>query len=88
MTRAAHAAAMDAKAKLQEIAAKDLGGAPADYDVANERVVRKGGGRGMTLAQAATRAIALGGKYDGHEVRQGRRTRSPRRPPRRSPARG
>ena len=68
MTRAAHAAAMDAKAKLQEIAAKDLGGAPADYEVANERVVRKGVGRGMTLAQAATRAIALGGKYDGHEV--------------------
>jgi xanthine dehydrogenase molybdenum-binding subunit len=68
MTRAAHAAAMDAKAKLQEIAAKDFGGSPADYEVANERVFRKGGGRGMTLAQAATRAIALGGKFDGHEV--------------------
>ena len=68
MTRAAHAAAMDAKAKLQEIAAKDLGGAPADYEVANERVFRKGGGRGMSLADAAKRAIALGGKYDGHEV--------------------
>jgi xanthine dehydrogenase molybdenum-binding subunit len=68
MTRAAHAAAMDAKEKLQEIAAKDLGGAPADYEVANERVFRKGGGRGMSLADAAKRAIALGGKYDGHEV--------------------
>jgi CO/xanthine dehydrogenase Mo-binding subunit len=68
MTRAAHAAAMDAKAKLQEIAAKDLGGSPSDYEVANERVFRKGGGRGMTLADAAKRAIALGGKYDGHEV--------------------
>jgi CO/xanthine dehydrogenase Mo-binding subunit len=68
MTRAAHAAAMDAKAKLQEIAAKDLGGSPTDYEVANERVFRKGGGRGMTLADAAKRAIALGGKYDGHEV--------------------
>jgi CO/xanthine dehydrogenase Mo-binding subunit len=68
MTRAAHATAMDAKAKLQEIAAKDLGGAPEDYEVANERVFRKGGGAGMTLAQAAQRAIRLGGKYDGHEL--------------------
>jgi CO/xanthine dehydrogenase Mo-binding subunit len=67
MTRAAHAAAMDAKVKLQEIAAKDLGGAPSDYEVANERVFGKGGGRSMTLAQAAKRAIELGGKYDGHE---------------------
>ena len=41
---------------------------PSDYDVANERVFRKGGGRGMSLADAAKRAIALGGKYDGHEV--------------------
>jgi CO/xanthine dehydrogenase Mo-binding subunit len=68
MTRAAHATAMDAKAKLQEIAAMDLGGAPEDYEVANERVFRKGGGAGMTLAQAAQRAIRLGGKYDGHEL--------------------
>ena len=51
MTRAAHAAGMDAKKKLQEIAAKDLGGKPEDYEVANERVFRKGGGAGMTLAQ-------------------------------------
>jgi len=68
MTRAAHATAMDAKAKLQEIAAMDLGGAPEDYELANERVFRKGGGAGMTLAQAAQRAIRLGGKYDGHEL--------------------
>ena len=53
MTRAAHATAMDAKQKLQEIAAKNLGGKPEDYEVANERVFRKGGGAGMTLAQAA-----------------------------------
>ena len=53
MTRAAHAAAMDARKKLQEIAAKNLGGKPEDYEVANERVFRKGGGAGMTLAQAA-----------------------------------
>jgi CO/xanthine dehydrogenase Mo-binding subunit len=67
MTRAAHAVAMDARQKLQEIAAKSLGGTPDDYVVANERVLRKGSGSGMTLAQAAQRAIELGGKYDGHE---------------------
>jgi xanthine dehydrogenase molybdenum-binding subunit len=68
MTRAASAVATDAIKKLQEIAAKDLGGKPEDYVVANERVSRKGGGAGMTLAQAAKRAIQLGGKYDGHEL--------------------
>jgi len=68
MTRAAHAAGMDAKKKLQEIAAKDLGGRPDDYEVANERVFRKGGGPGMTLAKAAQRAIELGGAFDGHEL--------------------
>jgi CO/xanthine dehydrogenase Mo-binding subunit len=68
MTRAAHAAGMDARTKLQEIAAKSLGGQPDDYEVADERVFRKGGGRGLTLAEAAGRAIELGGKYDGHEL--------------------
>ncbi len=68
MTRAAHAAGMEAKKKLQEIAAKTLGGKPENYEVANERVFHKGGGRGMTLAQAARRAIQLGGAYDGHEA--------------------
>src|ERR1700730_14452781 len=68
MTRAAHAVAMDARKKLQEIAAKDLGGKPEDYDVAGERVFRKGGGAGMTLARAAQRAVQLGGVYDGHEL--------------------
>ena len=68
MTRAAHAVAMDARKKLQEIAAKDLGGKPENYDVAGERVFRKGGGAGMSLAKAAQRAIQLGGVYDGHEL--------------------
>ena len=68
MTRAAHAGAMDAKRKLQEIAAKDHGGRPEDYEVGHERVYHKGSGGGMTLAQAAQRAIALGGTYDGHEL--------------------
>jgi CO/xanthine dehydrogenase Mo-binding subunit len=67
MTRAAHATASDAVRKLQEIAATTLGGRPDDYVVANERVARAGG-RGMTLAQAAQKAIELGGTYDGHEL--------------------
>src|SRR5207253_11211957 len=46
MTRAAYATAMDARQKLKEIAAKKLGGKPENYDVANERVFRKGGGAG------------------------------------------
>ena len=68
MTRAAYATAMDAKRKLQEIAARKLGGKPEQYEVANERVFRQGGGAGMTLAQAAKYAIQLGGVYDGHEA--------------------
>jgi xanthine dehydrogenase molybdenum-binding subunit len=67
MTRAALAVATETKKKLQDIAAKTHGGKPEDYDVANERVFRKGGGASMTLAQAAQQAIKLGGAYDGHE---------------------
>jgi CO/xanthine dehydrogenase Mo-binding subunit len=68
MTRAAHAAALDAINKLQEIAAKTFGGNPAAYRVANERVSGPGGS--LTLAQAAQKAIDLGGVYDGHDVPQ------------------
>jgi len=69
MTRANLAGAVDARRKLQEIAAKDLGGKPTDYALGNERVYRRDNpSRGMTYAQAATRAIALGGKFDGHEL--------------------
>ena len=39
MTRANLAGAVDARLKLQEIAAKDLGGAPADYTLGHERVL-------------------------------------------------
>ncbi len=67
-TRAAHAAASDAIKKCQEIAAKALGGRPEDYVLENERVHRKGGGAGMTLAQVAQKAIEMGGRFDGHEV--------------------
>jgi CO/xanthine dehydrogenase Mo-binding subunit len=68
MTRAAHAAGMDARTKLQKIAAATLGGQPDQYEVAGERVFRKGGGRGLSLAEAAKKAVELGGIYDGHEL--------------------
>ena len=46
----------------------DLGGAPADYDIGGERVFLKSDPtKGLTYAQAAQRAIELGGKFDGHE---------------------
>ncbi len=66
MTRAAHAAASDAIAKAKEIAARTLGGNAASYRVANERV--SDGTRSMTLAEVAQRAIALGGRFDGHQL--------------------
>jgi CO/xanthine dehydrogenase Mo-binding subunit len=69
MTRANLAGAENARLKLQEIAAKDLGGAPGDYELGGERVYRKGDpSRGISYARAAARAIELGGKYDGHEL--------------------
>ncbi len=69
MTRANYAGAMDARRKLQEIAARDLGGAPGEYEIGGERVYHRGSpGRGLSYAQAARRAIELGGKYDGHEL--------------------
>jgi xanthine dehydrogenase molybdenum-binding subunit len=68
MTRASYAVATECKKRLQEIAAKSLGGQPEQYEVAGGRVFRKGGGAGMTFAQAAQHAIKLGGIYDGHEV--------------------
>jgi CO/xanthine dehydrogenase Mo-binding subunit len=69
MTRANMAGAEDARQKLQEIAAKDLGGTPQDYVLGNERVYRRDTpSRGLTYAQAAKRAIELGDKYDGHAL--------------------
>jgi xanthine dehydrogenase molybdenum-binding subunit len=68
MTRAAFAVATECKQKLKEVAAKSLGGNPEDYEVAGGRVSRKGGGAGLSLAQAAQKAIVLGGIYAGHEA--------------------
>ena len=67
-TRANHAAGLDAKQKLQEIAARDLGGRPEDYETSDGRVYRRSNpSQGMTLGRAATRAIELGGRYSGEE---------------------
>jgi len=69
ISRSNHAGAMDAKQKLLEIAAMDLGGRPDDYRVGGGRVYqRANSARHLTFAQAAQRAIKLGGKYDGHEL--------------------
>jgi xanthine dehydrogenase molybdenum-binding subunit len=69
MTRANLAGAVDARLKLQELAANELGGAPQDYTVGGERVYRRDNpSRGLTYGQAAARAIELGGKFDGHEL--------------------
>jgi CO/xanthine dehydrogenase Mo-binding subunit len=67
MTRTNYVAAQDLLAKLREIAAKDLGGKPEDYDVDGAKVFSKAG-KSMSYADAAKRAIALGGKFDGHEL--------------------
>jgi xanthine dehydrogenase molybdenum-binding subunit len=71
MTRASLAGAEDAKAKLLALAARDFGGAPQDYAIGNERVYSKANpARGLSYGQAAARAIALGGVFDGHELPQ------------------
>ncbi|MFQ5791609.1 MAG: xanthine dehydrogenase family protein molybdopterin-binding subunit, partial [Acidobacteriota bacterium] len=68
-TRANFAAAMDAKRKLQEIASMDLGGSGDDYEVGNGRVYLKANpSRRLSFAQAARRAIELGGKFSGYEL--------------------
>jgi CO/xanthine dehydrogenase Mo-binding subunit len=69
MTRANHAAAMDAKQKLKELAAMELGGSAADYDIGGEKVFRRGApSRALSYADAARRAIERGGRFDGHEL--------------------
>jgi CO/xanthine dehydrogenase Mo-binding subunit len=69
MTRTNYVAAMDAVAKLKEIAAMELGGAADDYDIGEHKVFLKSDPRqSLTYQQAAQLAIDLGGKFDGHEV--------------------
>ena len=68
-TRSNYAAAMDALHKLKEIAAMDLGGEVDEYEVGEHRVFRREQpDQFLTYAQAAQRAIELGGVYSGQEV--------------------
>ena len=67
-TRANHAAAEALVGLLQELAAQELGGSPGSYRVADGRVFRAGAPSvGMDFAQAARRAVVLGGKFSGEE---------------------
>jgi CO/xanthine dehydrogenase Mo-binding subunit len=69
MTRTNYVAAQDMLAKLKEIAAQDLGGKPDDYDVDGAKVfARANASKALSYGDAAKRAIALGGKFDGHEL--------------------
>lgn len=69
MGRSYHAAAMDAKQKLLEIAAAEFGGDAGDYEIADEVVfATQDSSKKMTYAEAAQKAIEMGGKYDGHET--------------------
>ena len=69
MVRTNVVAAWDAIAKLKEIAAMDLGGSPDDYDIGDHRVFAKADPQqSLTYAEAAQRAIELGGKFSGEEA--------------------
>ena len=68
-SRTMYVAALDAKAKLTEIAAQVLGGKADDYDLGNEKVVSKADpSKSITYAQAAQKAMELGGKFSGKEA--------------------
>ena len=75
MTRANHAGAMDAKRKLQEIAATDLGGAPDDYELGDERVLPQ-------RQPVAGPDLRAGGAARDRARRQVRRPRAAGRHPR------
>jgi xanthine dehydrogenase molybdenum-binding subunit len=69
MTRANLAGATDMRLKLQELAARVLGGSSNDYTLGSERVYQRANpSRGLSYADAARKAIELGGRFDGHEL--------------------
>jgi xanthine dehydrogenase molybdenum-binding subunit len=71
MTRTNYVAAVDARDKLLQIAAMELGGKADDFELDGERVVsRSDPGSAMTFAECARRAIELGGAFSGEEVPQ------------------
>lgn len=64
--RTNNAAAQDAVRKLKQIAATDLGGEADEFDIDGQRVFRiSNPSQGLTYAQAAQRAVELGGEYSG-----------------------
>jgi len=68
-SRTNYVAAVDTKDKLLQIAAKDLGGKPEDYDIGGEKVFLKSDpSKSLTYAKAAQRAIELGGAFSGKEM--------------------
>jgi CO/xanthine dehydrogenase Mo-binding subunit len=68
-SRTNYVAAMDAKAKLMQIAAHELGGKAEDYDIGGEKVFLKSdSSKALTYAQAAQKAIELGGAFSGKEA--------------------
>ena len=69
MTRTNFVAATDAKEKLLEIAALELGGVAADYQLQNEQVVATADtSQRISFADCAKKAIELGGKFSGAEM--------------------
>ena len=65
-TRANWVAAEDAVLKLKESAAAAFGGDVGEYSIGDERVFRTDDpSKGLTYGEAASRAIAMGGKYSG-----------------------
>ena len=69
MARSNHAAAIDAKRKLLEIAAHKLGGEVKDYDIGGHKVFSIADpAKSISYAEAAQAAIELGGQYSGEEM--------------------
>jgi xanthine dehydrogenase molybdenum-binding subunit len=66
MTRAAYAVAMEPGRNSRKSRPRSLGGKPEDYEVANERVFRKGGG-GHDPGAGRSARDSTGRHYDGHE---------------------
>ena len=65
-TRTCYGAAQDILGKMKEIAAMDLGGDAADYDIDGSRVYQIADSTtGMSYAEVAQRGLELGGKFTG-----------------------
>ncbi len=65
-TRTCYGAAQDLLGKMKEIAAMDLGGNPADYDIDGSRIHQIADNTvGMSYAEVAQRGMELGGKFTG-----------------------